>query len=242
MVAALLLGTALVWEAPASLATTQIARASAGAVVLADAEGTVWNGRGTVVAGPMRLPVRWQAEARALLNREVAFTVLPQDAAARSPRAHVVASQGAVRLRDLRLEVPAQVLVDALISRPRLAASGTVDVSTVDFAWPFPAAATASLLATWHGASLGLAGSPAVALGEVTANLHAANGQLTGPLRNVGGEFAVDGELQVLANGAGVVRGVVRPRKEGDPRIAALQPLGTPEGNGVRLEWKWPAP
>ena len=242
LVAVLLLAAALVWQAPATLATTEVARASAGAVVLANAEGTVWNGHGTVVAGPMHLPVRWQTDARALLRREVAVNLLPQDVAAAAPRAHVVAGRDAVRIRDLRVELPAQVLVDALITRPRLAASGTVDVSSPAFVWPLPAASVASLVATWHGASLGLAGSPPVGLGEVTANLRAENGRLAGPLRNVGGEFAIDGELQVFGSGAGLVRGIVRPRTAGDPRIDALKPLGTVEGNGVRLEWKWPAP
>jgi len=241
-VALLLLATAMVWQAPATMATNELARASSGALVLADAEGTVWAGRGTFVAGSVRVPVRWRTDPRALLQREIAVAVLPPDSGAVTPRAKAVVGKDQIRLRDMHIVLPAQAVADAVLPRPRLAVSGTIDVASPGFEWPMRASSTGSVAATWHGASIGLAGSPSVALGEVSANLRAANGHLAGPLTNAGGEFAIDGVLDIAANGAGVVRGVVRPRREGDPRFEMLRPLGTPEGSGVRMQWQWPAP
>jgi hypothetical protein len=239
LLALVLLGIAIVWLAPATLVGTRIERATGNRLTLSATEGTLWRGRGTVGAGELQLPIAWQVHPSALLRGEVAVSVTPRTSGTPTARGEVTATPNGVRVRNLAVALPASALVAAAIQRPRLDATGMVELTSALFDWP-PSAASAPISAMWQGARIGLAGGENVGLGDVAATLVPANGRLTGPLHNTGGDVGIDGDISIDANGGGVVRGVVTPRRLDDARLAALQALGTPEGNGVRLEWRWP--
>ena len=65
--------------APASLAGAALERISEGTLALAEAEGTLWRGRGTLTAARIaRVPVAWSIEPWPLLRSELRLQVFPQ--------------------------------------------------------------------------------------------------------------------------------------------------------------------
>ncbi len=208
-------------------------------VTLAATEGTVWRGSGTLVAGDARIPLGWRLHPGPLLHGEIGITLMPAEGGAVMPTGEIHGSAHGIRVSEAHFEVPAAAIVNA-VGSARLDASGTIEITAPAFDWPLLPASRGTLTAVWRGAHLGLAGGQPVDLGDVTAALHAEGNRASGPLHNTGGDVAIDGDVVVLANGGGVVRGLVRPRHGPDPLVASLQALGTPEGDGARLEWRWP--
>ena len=239
LLALVLLGIAIAWRAPATLVSARVEHATGNRLTLSGAEGTLWRGQGTVATGEMQLPIAWHVHPTSLLRGEITVSVTPGASGMPTARGEVTATPQGIRVRDLAVALPASALITAAIARPRLDAAGMVELSSALFDWP-PTAASAPISAHWHDARIGLAGGENVGLGEVAATLRLVNGRLTGPLRNTGGEVGLDGEITITSNGGGMVRGIVTPRRANDPRLAALQAIGTPEGKGVRLEWRWP--
>jgi len=240
VIGSLLLAVAVASRAPASLVSPGIERWTDDRVTLVEPQGTLWHGRAFIAAGDERLPVAWQVHAASLLHGEVALTLTPAVAGASTPRGEILTRKGGTHIRNFSIEVPAAVLVAAAIPRPRLDARGMIDVTASALDWP-PKAGNGSVRATWHDAAIALAGSSeTVVLGDVSARLSARNGELSGPLDNLGGDFAIDGKLTIRADGSGGVNGLVRTRRPDDPRYASLLAIGTPEAGGVRVEWQWP--
>jgi len=230
---------ALAWRAPATLVGERIDRLLGPGVTLAATAGTVWRGSGTLVAGDARIPLGWRLHPGPLLRGEIGITLTPPEAGGLTPTGEIHGSGRGVRVSDAHFAVPAAVIVDAMPSA-RLDASGTIEISAPAFEWPLVPASRGSLTAVWRDAQLGVAGGQRIELGDVTAALRAEGTRASGPLHNTGGDVALDGEVVVLANGGGVLRGLVRPRHGPDPLVTSLQALGTPEADGVRLEWRWP--
>ena len=240
-IAIILLIVALALRAPASLVTPRLEHLTSDRVSLVDTQGTLWHGSGTLAAGDQRLPISWRIHPASLARGEIALTLTPASAGATTPRGDIVANRGTAHLRGFNVELPAAAVISAAISRPSLDARGVIDVQSADLDWP-PRTGGGSINAIWRDAAIGLAGAVPVALGEVSAQLTAKDQVLSGPLRNVGGELELDGELTIRADGSGGVNGIVRTRRADDPRNAALLALGTPQAGGVRLQWQWPAP
>ena len=65
---ALAVAIAAAWLAPATLLDTRIAGATGGMVRLADTAGTLWNGRGSLVAKTTRIPIAWRVDCWPLLR------------------------------------------------------------------------------------------------------------------------------------------------------------------------------
>ena len=242
VVIAAVIVAAVAWQAPATLVSTRVERLLGHRVTLANSGGTVWNGHGTLVTSDARLPLRWRVHPQALLRGELAVTIAPDAPGANAPRADIVATEHGSRIHSAYLELPASALIDAAVPRPRMDAAGTVSVDATDLEWPLARSSTGAVNATWRDARIGVAGSEKIDLGDIGTQLRMQQGTLTGPITNTHGEFAIAGTLTVLPGGAGTIAGVVRPRRPDDPRTAALRALGAPEGDGVRLEWRWPAP
>lgn len=241
VVAVALLVSALALRAPASLVTPRLEHLTSDRLSLVDTRGTLWHGTGTLAAGDQRLPIAWRLHPASLVRGELAVTLAPASPGASTPRGDIVARQSSAHVREFSIELPAAALIAAAIPRPRLDARGVIDLQASDLDWP-PRTGAGSISAVWRNAAIGLAGALPVDLGDVTARLTAQDRALRGPLRNTGGEFALDGELTIREDGSGGVNGVVRTRRPDDPRLAALLAIGTPEAGGVRVQWQWPAP
>src|SRR5438045_3126392 len=107
--------------APAALLDSGVARATGDVVRLAAAEGTIWRGRGTIVAATARIPVAWDIDFRPLPQGMVRVQVRSGDGAA-TPRATVALRTNAIALHDVDVTLPA-ALVAAITG---YAAAGSV--------------------------------------------------------------------------------------------------------------------
>ena len=107
-------------------------RASRGAtgraVRLADADGTVWRGRGTLVAAATRIPVAWDVDLWPLL-RGIGARADSPGSGATTPRATIALHGNGIALRDVDVTVPAGVVAAFWVTPPQSVAG---DVT----AWP----------------------------------------------------------------------------------------------------------
>ena len=223
---------------PASLVDGRIASATQGKVRLADATGTVWDGRGvlTDAAGTWRMPLGWTISKADVLRGTHAVVLHPVDGAT-SPAGRVEVVDNGVRVRDLRVEMPAQALVGALPMRPMPAFGGTIAIAASDLAWN-DKAKTGALEAHWRGARVA-AGDNVADLGTVDFAASPQDSRIAGKVTNSGGDVRVDGTLSV-AGASIAVDATVAPTPGAPPNIArALASAGTPDANGtVRIGWR----
>ena len=223
---------------PASLVDGRIASATQGKVRLADSTGTVWEGRGVLTdsAGTWRVALGWTiSKADALRGRRV-VVLQPVDGAP-SPAGTMEAIDGGVRLRDLRIDVPAQALFASLPMRPLPVFGGTVAVTANDLSWT-NTAKTGALEAHWRGARVA-SGDNVADLGTVDLAAAPQESRLAGRLTNTGGDVRIDGTVS-LAGANVAIDATVAPNPGAPANIArALASVGTPDANGtVRLGWR----
>lgn len=238
LITLVLIAAVLLWRAPSTLVSSRIEQLTQGQVVLGESEGTVWRGSGVAAIGGARVPLSWQVDPKSVVRGEVALAIRPA-AGGTNPSGDVVVGDKRATAHALDLALPASALIPLIVPRPRLDVRGTVELHSPNIAWN-PNAMQGSVTLDWRDAGVGLAGGTPVALGDVSADLAAVDGQLTGPLRNRGGEFALDGVLTVAPNGGGTIRATIRPRAPDDRRLDALAPLGRTDGSSVAVEWRWP--
>jgi hypothetical protein len=201
--------------APASLAGAALERISEGTVALAEAEGTLWRGRGTVIAARVaRVSVAWSIEPWPLLRGELRLHVSPPVASGNSPRAQIVAHRDSVSMRDVDVMLPAR-LVEGLAPRSGIRMTGDVRVTTPSLDWT-PAAFLGGARIDWQDAQFAISVDPAIRLGTVNATLAALGDRLTGPITNDGGTFDVRGTGSIATNVAPSLSLVMTPRAGGD--------------------------
>ncbi len=239
LVVLVLLALAVLWRAPATLVTDVIHDRSGGRVALADVSGTVWSGQGVLVAGDARLPIGWRVHPTPLAHGEATIELVPVVPGS-DVRGTVTIREDSVAARDLRIALPAAMIADAVGQRARIATGGTIDIASNAVEWG-RAGASGSVVAQWHDATAGPAGGPAIALGEITANLDAQEQRFVGPVRNVGGDVDLNGDVGVARDGSGAVHLLVRPRPGANARVDLVRALGAEHGDGVRVDWQWGA-
>jgi len=223
---------------PASLVDGRIASATQGKVRLADSTGTVWDGSGVLAdsAGTWRVPLAWTVSKADVLRGKHVVVLRPVDGAA-SPAGTVEAIDGGVRVRDFRIDLPAQALFASLPMRPLPAFGGTVAVAANDLSWT-NTAKTGALEAHWRGARVAT-GDNVADLGTVDLAAAPQESRLAGRLTNTGGDVRVDGTVTV-AGGSVAIDATVAPNPGAPANIArALASVGTPDANGsVRIGWR----
>jgi len=223
---------------PASMVDGRIASATQGKVRLADATGTLWDGRGVLTdsAGTWRLPLGWTISKADVLRGTHAVVLHPVDGAS-SPAGTVEVVDNGVRVRDLRVEVPAQALMSALPMRPLPAFGGTVAIAANDLAWNDKAKA-GTMEAHWRGARVAT-GDNVADLGTVDLAATSQDARIAGKLTNSGGEVRVDGTVNIAAGNV-AVDATVAPHPGAPANVArALAAAGTPDANGtVRIGWR----
>lgn len=235
---ALLLAIALAVLAPAALLAPQVGTLSGGALTLHDAEGTVWNGRGTLAVQGQRLPVAWRVEPAAVVGGELAVRVTAPDGPRATPRVRLVARRDGFVLADADFALPAAALLRDPAARATLALDGTLGVRIAMLERRGNGYHGAAEL-TWTGARLRFApGSPALDLGSVSVALQGTGDRLEGPLSNRGGAVALGGAAGIDASGTPTLDVLVTPRASLDPALTnLLRAAGHAEGDGWRLRW-----
>jgi len=222
--------------APASLAGLALERATRGAATLAGAEGTIWHGRATLVAGGTQMPLGWSADAWPLVRGQLRVRLEPPDGAPAAPRGIILVGRDNVELADAQIALPAAMFATA--SRAFIRPAGDVTLTSRALAWT-PPAATGEAEIVWRNAQLVIAGGGAIALGTVSATLAASGDRIGGPVANEGGDVEIGGTVTLTAPAALDVALTVRPRAgSGSPLARTLAAIATPDDGGWRIGWR----
>jgi general secretion pathway protein N len=243
LVAALLLVTALVARAPATLLDARVDAASGGRLRLVDASGTLWNGAGELRLRPgdAAVPVTWHVDAWPLLTGKLRGSLALAGAA---PATFMVDRRDA-EVNGVAIELPAQTVSRALGAPALVLAGGRVALSTPGLA-SRDGRIEGELGVRWDGATLSVSGltqSPALALGDVRFDATGQADTLTGPLRNVGGDVELNGVASTSLGGRSRVDLTLTPRAGLDPERAnalrsALSAVAQPDATGsYRIVW-----
>jgi general secretion pathway protein N len=238
--AVVLLALAVVALAPASLVVTAVENATSSRIALAEVDGTVWNGSGTLVDGEgRRLPLAWKTDGVAAARGKLHLRVMPRANEA-GPRADITLDDGKMHARDVALVVPATWLAESFARALPIAVTGDVAVTIASLDWASQGSAGDARF-EWRDARLSAAGAAPLDLGKVTATLAARDNQLAGPIANEGGDLAVAGNVAAFANGAGEADVLLTPRRSDETTTRMLAAIGTPEGGGYRVRAQWHA-
>jgi hypothetical protein len=230
-----LAGTAL---APASLAGLAVERASRGAATLAGAEGTIWRGRATLVAGGAQMPLAWSMDAWPLVLGQLRIRLLPPDGELSAPRGAIALALGRYdfEVADAQFALPAAML--AAQARGFIRPTGDITFTSRALTWKPPHADGATGI-VWHNARLVVTGAGAVELGTVSATLTAEGDRISGPIVNEGGDVDVGGSVTLMAPAWLDVALTVHPRAGStSPLARTLVAIATPDNDGWRIRWR----
>ena len=131
---ALAVVVAVAWLAPAALLDRHIAAASGGAVRLAEPDGTVWNGRGSLVGKATRIPIAWRVDGWPLL-RGVVRVRWRRAPAPLTPRATFAAGADTLAFQDVDVTLPAAVFGAALSPFCVDSLAGEISLVAEDIEW-----------------------------------------------------------------------------------------------------------
>jgi hypothetical protein len=226
------------WLAPAALLDLRIARATDGAVRLANAEGTVRQGHGNVVAGAARIPIAWHVELWPLL-RGVVRVQLKSGTGAGTPRATIAVGTDTLAFHAVDVTLPAEVFAPTLTRAAGAVVAGEINLTADDIEWT-AGSSRGEARVIWRAARIALPGSAApLALGEVRTVATADGNVLSGPLGNEGGDLALRGKWTMRMHDSIELALHVTARRPGLPDVERmLSALGTADGNGWRIEWR----
>lgn len=228
------------WLAPATLVDARIASATRQAVRLADAEGTVWRGRGTLTVATTRLPVAWEVNGWPLL-RGVVQAQIRSGSGLGTPRATIAANRNGIALSDVDVALPAAALAGLLGNVGPGTVAGDVTGSTDDLdLTPRSRRGEARLL--WRGAKVaGVVGGTSLDLGDVRSSLKAQGDTIAGQLINEGGDLALRGEWKLNENEDLTLALMMTPRRADQVELTrALAAFATAENEGWRVNWRIP--
>jgi hypothetical protein len=230
---------AAAWLAPAALLDSRVARASGDAVRLAAAEGTVWRGRGTIVAATARIPIAWDVDIWPLLGGVVRVQVRSGNGAA-TPRATIALRGNTVALHDVDVTLPAAV-VAAFMGYAAASVTGEVGALAGDFE-AAPGSYRGEARLVWRGARIvGIGDVGPLDLGEVRGTAKADGDAVSGPLANEGGDLALRGQWTMTARDGLALALLLTPtRADQKELMRTLSAIGTPEGGGWRVDWRAP--
>ena len=229
---------AAAWLAPATLLDSRVARATGDALRLAGAEGTVWRGRGTIVAAAARIPIAWDVDFGALLQGAVRVKVRSGNGAS-TPRATIALHGDAIALHDVDVTLPAAIV--AALSGYAASVGGEVGAVADDFELA-PTSYRGEARLVWRGARIdGIGNVGPLDLGEVRSTVKADGDAISGPLANEGGDLALRGRWTMNAkDGLGLALLLTPTRADQTALKRTLSAIGTAEGGGWRVEWRAP--
>jgi len=237
---ALLIAVALVWLAPATLVATRLDHATAGAVTLANAEGTLWNARGSLVAGGIAVPAAWALDPWPLARGELRIHVAPFGGEPTgAPRGEITIGAQQTALRNIDLTVPAAWLAGVAGNRVPWRPAGNVTLTIPALEWS-PPGSHGEARVVWRGAQIaGASEGASMDLGTVTTTITASGDRLSGPIANAGGNVDIRGDIAARAGGDVAITATLTPRRADDAALArALAAIGTPDGEGWRVSWR----
>lgn len=237
---ALAVAVAAAWLAPAALVDARIAGATDGTVRLVETAGTVWNGRGSLVAKSTRIPIAWRIECWPLLRGVLRFRLASGTGAA-TPRATIEAGFDTLALHDVDVTLPVQVFGATLVPYGVESVAGEISLKADAIEWT-PGAGHGEARVLWHAGRIAFTGGAApLDLGDLRSVVTANGNSLSGPVTNEGGDLALRGEWTLRPHDSVQIALHVAPRRPGPTDLErALSAIGTADGNGWRIAWRGP--
>lgn len=233
---------ALVSMAPASLFDAALDRATAGHLRLADAEGSIWAGRGRLANAPdggqgttqAWAVLGWRWQPGALLDGALGWRLTLEGRSAAVLAIHA----GGWRLEDARLELPAGPLLAAI---PHAAARagwhGRLRATGPGLHCDWKMRCQGELALEWQAARVDV--FPGRVLGDYRLQLAARSNVLEAALESpTGNRLRLDGTLALAAG-----RPRISLRIQGEDGLvgrlpAILHGLARPDaGGGLRIDW-----
>ena len=228
---------AIVARAPAALFAAALEQTGGGVVSLAEAQGTVWQGRGTLdVRKALRMPVTWRIDPLSLVRGEVRIMIASPVATPTTPRADISVRWDAVTLRGLVLPLPTETIT-ALAPRAGVRLEGELLVTSPSLEWSRTSLAGGASV-RWRDARFAIANEPPLALGTVSANLAASGDRLAGPVTNEGGDFDVRGTVALGSRGDPDLAVTLSPRSGDATKVRSLRLSTAPDGSGWNVDYR----
>jgi hypothetical protein len=228
------------WLAPATLMDSRIARATRGTLRLAEAEGTLWRGRGVIAAANARIPIAWDIELPPLVRGEIRVHVR-SSMGSDSPRGTFVLRANRITLEDADITIPASVIAAALGDGATGMIDGEVNgiTNALDLA---PGMNRGEARLAWRAARIaGVGFDSPLDLGEVRTTMIASGATMSGPLGNDGGSVALRGEWTLQERDGLSLALRVAPRRPDQVDLTRwLSAIGTPDGDGWHISWRVP--
>jgi len=195
LVVALAILFVAVHAAPAQLAGWWLRHASGGALLITDAQGSLYDGRGNLgdAAGRWSVPVAWTLETGALARGVlgVRFGASPADAV----RGTLRVSPARVDASDVDVTLPAAIMTGSLPPMIALNAGGSVVLTATAFTLDDHAHGHASV--HWAPARVADAAAQTVDFGSVTADIVANGERIDVTINSAGGDTALAGTARV---------------------------------------------
>jgi len=224
--------------APAALLDARLDAVTQGQLRLANAEGSVWSGRGLVTNAQRTwsLPIAWNVALREIAHGGIAVA-LRNTGNGDVSRGNIAWRDGILAADDVALIVPSSAMSGAIAAGNAVAFGGTVAVDATHVTWSGTGGDGAATM-RWSGARVA-SSSGAILLGTVTVTCAPRNGRVQGRIENRGGDVRIDGEF--TWSGAGVeVSAALSPLPSAPPAVVrALGALGTVDATGaVHVQWR----
>jgi hypothetical protein len=155
------------------------------------------------------------------------------------PKGDIAIAGDRLELQDVDATIPA-AFVAALAGSGAALAGGDIEVNAARLQWA-PPENRGNASVRWLRAWVAVPGSTEpTALGDVTLALAATADRLSGPVSNTGGDLAIGGAVTFAAQTVQLSL-VLTPRHADDRKLAqALSMVGVREGDGWRVEWRFP--
>jgi hypothetical protein len=239
-VVALVIAAALVALsfAPASLASRAVARASGGALALADAEGSLADGRARIVDAAHRVsvPIAWRLDRTALANGTLRVDL--GRGAGDPVRGTLRVTRTTLALDDADITVPA-ALVGAWLPPPlHLTLGGDLHMTTSALRVGPHGDGTAEV--RWTPARAADASAQAIDFGTATATIASSGPAVSATLASTGGDTAVGGTLAANERGASIDVTLTPRDATPSPLLRAIASLGAPApGGGTRFATRY---
>ncbi len=235
---AIAFAVALLVMAPASLVGAWMGSLTRGTVELANSEGTVWSGSGIPVfylprGTPVTLDqISWKISVRALLQGKI-HLMLSQGRAPERPAAVVDAGPGSITLRDVSVEVPAEVLEEIHPLLQALQPHGTLQITSGRLTLSRESMqGTAS--AQWLSASSAV--TTVNPVGSYQFNVRCTGAQAAIDLTTLSGPLMLDGHGEWSSAAGLTIEAHARTNPENQASLAELlHHLGPEISPGVRL-------
>lgn len=222
--------------APATLLDAALARATDQRVRLAAAEGTFWQGRGTLTTanGHARTSIMWHFDCRAILLAAIAGNV----SVAGSAPADVRATLDRVEIGPVDISVPAALVAAAAGPYDAYGIAGTVAASSAGLTAARTGAAGSAGI-EWRRAGTAVLDVSPLGTYRATVSLHADGGRFDVQTRE--GPLVVNGAGQWNAGGVAVTLDARSTGPQSERLTGWLRTMAPEQPDG-RFRFVWPPP